>query len=73
MGRGAPAILAVLEHDLAPLVTGEDPRRIERIWERMLWGMHYVGRSGSGGEGGGRYSNSCSAAITATAAVSMAP
>jgi L-alanine-DL-glutamate epimerase-like enolase superfamily enzyme len=49
VGRGAPAILAVLERDLAPLVTGEDARRSERIWERMWWGLHYVGRGGIAG------------------------
>ncbi len=49
VGRGAPAILSVLEHDLAPLLMGEDPRRIERIWERMWWGLHYVGRGGIAG------------------------
>ena len=42
-GRAAHAMLA---HDLVPLLIGEDPREIERLWDRMWWGLHYVGRGG---------------------------
>ena len=50
-GRGAQAILSIIRHDLAPLVLGEDPRRVERIWEKMWWGIHYTGRGGVAGFG----------------------
>src|SRR5262249_18053861 len=32
----------VIEEDLAPLVLGEDPANIERLWQRM-WAASYVG------------------------------
>jgi L-alanine-DL-glutamate epimerase-like enolase superfamily enzyme len=44
---GGAAVRAHLEHDLAPLLIGEDPRRVERLWERMWWALHYVGRGGA--------------------------
>jgi L-alanine-DL-glutamate epimerase-like enolase superfamily enzyme len=43
---GGSAILALIEDDLAPLLVGEGPRRIEHLWQRMWWGLHYVGRGG---------------------------
>ncbi len=43
---GAAAIRAHLEHDLRPLLLGEDPRRVERLWQRMWQALHYVGRGG---------------------------
>ena len=43
---GGPAIHALLTHDIVPLLQGQDPRQIERLWERMWWGTHYVGRGG---------------------------
>jgi L-alanine-DL-glutamate epimerase-like enolase superfamily enzyme len=45
VGVGATAIRALLG-DLVPLVHGEDVDRIERIWQRLWWGCHYVGRGG---------------------------
>ena len=43
---GGSAILAILDHDLAPLLKSEDPRRIEQLWKKMWWHLHYVGRGG---------------------------
>src|SRR4029450_3578239 len=34
-GGGAEAIEVYLETRLAPLLVGEDPRLVERLWERM--------------------------------------
>src|SRR3954454_3947205 len=46
IGRGGRAIQALIEHDLAPLVIGEDATDVERLWERMWRGLLYVGRGG---------------------------
>src|SRR5919107_978451 len=46
IGRGGRAIQALSEHDLAPLVLGEDAAEVERLWERMWRGLLYVGRGG---------------------------
>jgi L-alanine-DL-glutamate epimerase-like enolase superfamily enzyme len=43
---GGPSVLALLTHDVVPLLVGEDPRQIERLWEKMWWALHYVGRGG---------------------------
>src|SRR5262245_57444922 len=45
VGAGAAAIRSLVE-DLRPLVVGQDPERIEAVWQRMWWGSHYVGRGG---------------------------
>jgi L-alanine-DL-glutamate epimerase-like enolase superfamily enzyme len=46
IGRGGRAIQALIEHDLAPLVVGEDAAEVERLWERMWRALLYVGRGG---------------------------
>jgi len=46
VGAGGRAVRVLLEQDLAPLLLGEDADRIERLWKRMWWGVHYVGRGG---------------------------
>ncbi|SDL24850.1 mandelate racemase/muconate lactonizing enzyme family protein [Aliiruegeria lutimaris] len=45
-GKGGRAIAAMLEHDLAPLVTGKDASGVEELWDEMQWHVHYVGRGG---------------------------
>ncbi len=45
-GRGGRAILAMIEQDLAPFVTGRDAAGIEALHEAMKWHVHYVGRGG---------------------------
>lgn len=44
---GGAAVRAHLAEDLAPLLLGEDPRRVERLWQRMWRALHYVGRGGA--------------------------
>jgi L-alanine-DL-glutamate epimerase-like enolase superfamily enzyme len=43
---GGSAVLAMIRDDLAPTLAGADPRRIEQLWKRMWWHLHYVGRGG---------------------------
>lgn len=43
---GGPSVLAMLTHDVVPLLVGEDPRQIEHLWQKMWWALHYVGRGG---------------------------
>ena len=43
---GSRAVRALVEHDLAPLLVGEDARAIDRLWERMWWHVHFCGRGG---------------------------
>jgi len=46
IGRGGAAIRALLDHDIAPLLIGQDAADIEGLW-RMLWQrLLYVGRGG---------------------------
>jgi L-alanine-DL-glutamate epimerase-like enolase superfamily enzyme len=45
VGVGAAAIRALLV-ELVPLALGQDPERIEEVWQRLWWGCHYVGRGG---------------------------
>lgn len=46
VGTGGAAIHALLERDLRPLLEGADASRIEALWERMWWHLHFVGRGG---------------------------
>ncbi len=46
VGAGGAAVHTVLARDLAPLLVGQEADRIEALWERMWWGLHYVGRGG---------------------------
>ena len=43
---GGTAIATLIRDNLAPLLIGEDPRRIEQLWQKMWWALHYVGRGG---------------------------
>lgn len=45
-GRGGHAIHAMIAHDLAPTLMGEDPAPVEDLHDAMLWHIHYVGRGG---------------------------
>lgn len=45
-GRGGRAILAMIEADLAPFLTGRDAGAVEALAEAMGWHVHYVGRGG---------------------------
>ena len=46
IGRGGRALRALIEHDLAPLVTGRDARDIAGLWNLMWQRLLYVGRGG---------------------------
>jgi L-alanine-DL-glutamate epimerase-like enolase superfamily enzyme len=45
-GKGGHAILAMIEHDLAPALLGKDGSDIAGISDFMEWHLHYVGRGG---------------------------
>jgi L-alanine-DL-glutamate epimerase-like enolase superfamily enzyme len=45
-GKGGYAIKAMIEHDLAPFVRGRDATEIDKLYDGMLWHIHYVGRGG---------------------------
>jgi L-alanine-DL-glutamate epimerase-like enolase superfamily enzyme len=43
---GGTAIATLIQDSLAGTLIGEDPRRIEQLWSKMWWSLHYVGRGG---------------------------
>jgi L-alanine-DL-glutamate epimerase-like enolase superfamily enzyme len=43
---GGTSIATLIKDNLAPILIGEDPRRIEQLWQKMWWALHYVGRGG---------------------------
>ncbi|NNF80589.1 MAG: mandelate racemase/muconate lactonizing enzyme family protein [Rhizobiales bacterium] len=45
-GRGGQAIVAMIRHDLAPFLIGQDAGNVEDLYEAMQWHIHYVGRGG---------------------------
>ena len=45
-GRGGHATKAMIEHDLAPFLIGQDAKDVEGLTDAMDWHMHYVGRGG---------------------------
>lgn len=45
-GKGGYAIKAMLEHDLAPVLIGQDGTDIAGLYDFMEWHIHYVGRGG---------------------------
>jgi len=46
IGNGGRSLKIFIEDDLVPLVIGEDPLNIERIWQKCFWGTHWVNRGG---------------------------
>ena len=46
LGAGGHAIQSLIDRALSPLVQGEDPQEVERLWDRMWRGTHYLGSSG---------------------------
>jgi L-alanine-DL-glutamate epimerase-like enolase superfamily enzyme len=46
IGRGGRAVQALIDHDLAPLLVGQDASSIEGLWELMWQRLLYVGRGG---------------------------
>ncbi len=45
-GRNGAAIDALLKRDFPSLIEGEDADRIEHLWTKVWWAMHYGGRGG---------------------------
>ncbi len=45
-GRNGGAIHDILSREIPELVGGEDADLIERLWNRVWWGLHYGGRGG---------------------------
>jgi len=45
-GKGGQAILAMIDHDLAPMLIGRDATDITALYDAMQWHIHYVGRGG---------------------------
>ena len=45
-GKGGHAIRAMIEHDLSPMLLGQNADAVEALHERMQWHVHYVGRGG---------------------------
>jgi L-alanine-DL-glutamate epimerase-like enolase superfamily enzyme len=46
IGHGGAAIRSLIDRALKPVLLGADATRIEHLWERMWWHLHYVGRGG---------------------------
>ncbi len=46
IGRGGAAIRSLIECELKPILLNADADRIQQIWERMWWSLHYIGRGG---------------------------
>lgn len=45
-GKGGRAILAMVDYDLAPFVTGQNSTDVEALYDAMQWHVHYVARGG---------------------------
>mgnify|MGYP000326572826 CR=1 FL=1 len=45
-GFGGRAIVAMINHDLRPYLLGQDAGEIDRLYDAMLWRVHYVARGG---------------------------
>ena len=46
-GTGGAAIRAMIENDLRDSLLGHDARRIEQLWNKMWWHVHFAGRGGA--------------------------
>ena len=46
VNHGGASIYAMIDRDLSGHLAGQDPSRIEALWEKMWWALHYVGRGG---------------------------
>ncbi len=46
VGRNGAAIAATLSRELPDLLIGEDADRIEHLWQKLWWALHYGGRGG---------------------------
>lgn len=46
IGRGGHAIKSLIDHDITPLVLGQDAEDIQGVWEMLWQRLLYVGRGG---------------------------
>lgn len=46
IGVGALAIVSLIESYMAPMLLGEDPRNVERIWTKLWEDSHFAGPGG---------------------------
>jgi len=46
VGRNGGAIHDILAREIAELVAGQDADRIEFLWNKLWWELHYGGRGG---------------------------
>lgn len=46
VGRNGGAVASILSAEMPEIIPGEDADRIEWIWEKMWWALHYGGRGG---------------------------
>jgi L-alanine-DL-glutamate epimerase-like enolase superfamily enzyme len=46
IGKGGRGIHALIEHDLAPMLVGQDASDVESLWDAMWGRLLYVGRGG---------------------------
>ena len=46
VGSGGVAIKKIIDIDLKPILINEEENLIEKIWKKMWWHLHYVGRGG---------------------------
>ena len=46
-GAGGAGAYVLIERYLKPLLVGLEPDRIEGLWRKMWWAIHYAGRGGS--------------------------
>src|SRR5215472_8946129 len=46
VGKGGAAIASLIDRDLRALLIEGEPDRIEALWQRMWWALHYGGRGG---------------------------
>jgi L-alanine-DL-glutamate epimerase-like enolase superfamily enzyme len=47
VGAGGAAVHALIDQGLRPVLIGAEAERIEALWQKMWWHLHYGGRGGS--------------------------
>jgi L-alanine-DL-glutamate epimerase-like enolase superfamily enzyme len=46
VGRNGAAVDAILRREMGEMLIGQEADRIEYLWQKMWWGLHYGGRGG---------------------------
>ncbi|MEZ5826474.1 MAG: mandelate racemase/muconate lactonizing enzyme family protein [Geminicoccaceae bacterium] len=47
VGVAGPATASLIDRDARPHLIGADPDRIEHLWQKVWWALHYGGRGGT--------------------------